>query len=362
MEADRPNEALIIIEKMSAQKKKSEQAYLETMSEMRKMILAKKDRKAYEDCLRALFYMHTIDEFSSDQFADIYHHRFPVMQAASLTQQYVRRRRMKQIGNVPDRWLMYNKRAGERLAQMLGVRCLQTEYGFTLEQIPRRENIVVKPQNGTGSKGVFIVRGFDDIWSVDYAKQLHSWEEMIGLLRMDRQNGRFSSDEYEIQQAVYENNATKTPARDLKFFAFYGEIAAVEEIVRTPQKGIWWWSPDGKRIEADIGLDVPAYLKPHGFAPEMIEAACKLSLGIPAPFLRLDFLVGEDGLYFDEFCSMPGSSTIRSLEYASPRWNRIFGNMYLKAEMRIVNDLLEGKTFDEINEFNRIYDAKHKKK
>lgn len=136
----------------------------------------------------------------------------------------------------------------------------------------------------------------------------------------------------------------KTPACDLKFFAFYGEIAAVEEIGRMPQKGIWWWSADGKRIEADIGLDVAAHLKPHGFASEMVEIARKLSLGIPAPFLRLDFLVGEDGLYFDEVCSMSGSSTIRSLEYASPQQDRIFGNMYLKAEMRIINDLLAGKS------------------
>ncbi len=45
----------------------------------------------------------------------------------------------------------------------------------------------------------------------------------------------------------------------------------------------------------------------HGVTQEQIEIAKYISLQIPAPYMRIDFLRGHDEqIYLVEFCSSPG--------------------------------------------------------
>jgi hypothetical protein len=72
---------------------------------------------------------------------------------------------------------------------------------------------------------------------------------------------------------------------------------------------------------------------------------------IPCPYIRIDFLKGEKNVYFTEFCTAQGN--INSL---NKKANTLFGNMYLKAEMRIINDLINGKTFESLKQFNEKWE------
>lgn len=345
---------------LALEKQKSNLGYLEKMKVMRTLIKKNKVDEQHKETLKTLFMAHSISEFSSDQYADIYQMKFPAMQASSLRMSYVRRRRMRQIGRVPERWLTYNKRIGEEFAERCGVRIPETQYDLAFHEIPHKTNMVIKPNNGSGSKCVYIIKEPDEIWSVERLKSLHRWEEMEEEIRISLEKKRIPADKFEIQQCIYGNKKEKAPAHDLKFYSFYGEIGAVLEIARYPEKAYWWWTADGRPI--NFGKAMPEHMQPQGATAEEMEVARKLSAKLPIPFMRLDFLKAEDGLYFDEFCAMSGGQGATVLEQYGDTYDHIFGTLYLKAEMRLINDLLDGKAFPEITEFNRDCDERFGKK
>lgn len=354
------NDAAVLahLKQMASEKRRIKKSYLDQASEIRKAVYRYRNSLS-QDYLKVLFDMHSIDEFCWEQFADIYKYRFPIMQAAPLTQQYVRRRRMKQIGNVPDRWLPYSKEAGLLFADMANVRHAKTEFNIPIEKIKPRKDIVIKPMVSRGSIGAYLITDLDHILVPKDQILLKSWDEMLDHAKklFDK---KIIENTYMIQEFIYADALTKMPAHDLKFYTFYGEIGCVNEICRDPGLGYWWYTPEGKPI--NIGINNPPEVSPIGFKPEYLKIVQELSSKIPCPHMRIDFLVGEDGIYFSEFCSQTGSEVERILEVVSPSWDRSMGNMYLKAEMRIINDLLAGKRFDEINEFNRICDKRYRKK
>ena len=89
---------------------------------------------------------------------------------------------------------------------------------------------------------------------------------------------------------------------------------------------------------------------------------------VPCPHLRIDFLVGHDRMYLCEFCTFSGGGNSGGknsgmlLEQRMPSYNRQFGKMYLQADGRIMEDLLNGKKFETLMEFNRICAEELRKK
>lgn len=361
-----PEQALRIAKRLADERKKTTRTHLREADELRKIIMSSGNGELFADALKELFYLHSDDEFRYAQFADINAMRLPVMQAASLRKQFVRRRRMKQIGAVPERYLMFSKQAGEEFAQMAGMKCADSEGGYTVETLPRRDDIVIKPDNSHDSIGAYIVFEENRILCVESQRFLHSFDEMKQQLNEEVKNGRILKDSFVVQEAVYGNRRKKTPSHDLRFYTFYGEIPIITETVhipadeRDPTKYSmdyyqWFWDADGQALDL-VKEKPPEENQPRGFTVEELEEVRRLSLMIPAPYLRIDYLGSEEGLVFDEFTGMTGRGiVIPELDF--PSWDRKLGNEYLKAEMRLVNDLLEGKRFDLINEFNQKFAA-----
>ena len=107
-------------------------------------------------------------------------------------------------------------------------------------------------------------------------------------------------------------------------------------------------------IETSSGQTQAAYGKPvetgkyekpkgegHGVTREQIETAKHVGLQIPAPYMRIDFLKGHDGICFTEFCFAPGGFGQFDAESDLRP-----GGLYLRAEIRLQNDLPGGKAFD----------------
>jgi len=67
--------------------------------------------------------------------------------------------------------------------------------------------------------------------------------------------------------------------------------------------------------------------------PDEAEARLKV--------FRIDFLKGHDGICFTEFCSAPGG-----FEQFDAESGLRPGGLYLRAEIRLQNDLPGGKAFD----------------
>lgn len=234
---------------------------------------------------------------------------------------------------------MSSKREGYRLAKQLGVKT--PTYDSTpspLEKLEFRPDTVVKPPRGEGSAGVYLIRDESHITSVVNGQVFSGYDELRQRMQENVESLRTVQDAWLTEEMIYEDTATKTPARDLKFYTFYGEAPLVLEVVRSPFKGFTWWDADGNKTTTGKykNLDFEGI----GFTQEAYDAAIEISKAIPAPFIRVDFLNGEDGPVLGEFTGHPGK-----YEQFNRLTDRVLGKHFLEAESRLFRDLLAGKKF-----------------
>lgn len=300
-------------------------------------------------------YLEAVSQLSVDELTlhDVVmiarNHRAPLRHADSFFRKIVERRRKKQLGAVPEKYLGHSKKADVQFAESAGVPVPATLWAGRISDIPQslKAGTFLKPTKSSGAKGAFYLFCSDNLFSVHSSKQLQTWDELLIACR--KQMAPQSADEitWELQELVQEYD--HTPARDLKFFAFYGQVGLVQEVLRHPVKQYEFFNADGSL--ADCGRDrtyEPRFLDPEdtitdkgGLTMDKLETAQDLSLQIPAPFMRIDFLNGAEGLLFCEFSSSPGMSHTFNEDY-----DQRLGRMYLEAEMRLADDLLAGKPFE----------------
>jgi glutathione synthase/RimK-type ligase-like ATP-grasp enzyme len=207
--------------------------------------------------------------------------------------------------------------------------------------IKPQEHIVIKPLTQANSKGAYMVQQADDILDLGRRKPLQDWIELEAGLREDLEKGTVTEDKWIVQELIYEDAERTQPARDLKFYCFYGEVALILEICRFPEKQFCWWNAKLEQIET--GLYEDKRFTGAGVTPEQIKFAASMSAKIPTPFIRIDFLKGWQGLVFCEFAALfPGE--YHGLTDSIDTW---LGNCFLDAEGRLMEDLLNGKRFEE---------------
>src|SRR5699024_11098961 len=119
---------------------------------------------------------------------------------------------------------------------------------YTVETIPEREEIVIKPVDAAGARGVYLIHEQNYIFDVRNAQILTSYTQLKEALQQDLDSGAVDEDAWLIEQLIYENKKQLIPARDLKFYSFYGKVGLILEIVRDPEIRHTWWTRDGKRI------------------------------------------------------------------------------------------------------------------
>jgi hypothetical protein len=121
---------------------------------------------------------------------------------------------------------------------------------------------------------------------------------------------------WQIQELIYEEGGS--PARDMKFWSFYGRIGLIQEVSRYPIKEYQFFNLDGTLAAA--GQDhyprfrdlADTVTDKGGLSEEKLEHVRWLSQQIPAPFIRIDFLNAPAELVFLEFSAAPGMSHSRS--------------------------------------------------
>lgn len=80
----------------------------------------------------------------------------------------------------------------------------------------------------------------------------------------------------------------------------------------------------------------------QGIPPEWESLAAIISISPPLPFVRQDFFRTNKGLYMGEFTGWLGTFENFNLEY-----DRYLGKELVKADVRLRNDLANGKTSSE---------------
>lgn len=274
-----------------------------------------------------------------------------IPQADSFWRSILTRRRKKQLGVVPEKYLGISKDHDERFARLAGVVGAKTLYRGDFSGLPRDvASSVAKPVKSSDSRGAFYV--FEGgLYSIAQSKAVADWDAAERLAADELRIGGPHDVSWELQELVTRGGR---PAHDLKFYCFYGRIGAILEIARYPTQRYAYFDGDLEPIDfrsnQKPGFDnlAETNVMSGSLSTAKLDTVRKMSLKIPVPFMRIDFLDADDELVFCEFSSAPGLS-----HALQPDHDQRLGAMYHEAEIRLLDDLLAGKGFDDYKEFGR---------
>jgi hypothetical protein len=261
--------------------------------------------------------------------------------ATSLRVTLIMRTRKMQVDrtSVPE-WILNNKiKAYEFIDRLGSKRPRVIKPSVRLENLAPMDRIVIKPYNGSGSRGLYLVFKTNKIYKIKSKETMPTWDALLTSMKDDLATGAVREDRWIVEQLIVEDGDAYKPARDLKFYCFYGQAALVPEILRFPDTAYCFWTRDKTRTET--GAYINEYFDGIGFTDSMLETAESISQQIPSPFIRIDFHSSGSELVFCEFTPRPGGAWLYSKEV-----DEQLGDAYLAAEGRLLNDLLSGKKFD----------------
>lgn len=203
------------------------------------------------------------------------------------------------------------------------------------------EEVVIKSNGGTASRGVMPLRRTSGGWTVVTTSNTISASEIVDLLRARAAEGLVHGP-YFAEELLGRGVGNLLPV-DVKIYAFYGEISHVllrrvsvhGDSSATTFRVIY---PDGtdagpviRGMTHDEGIPVPPNLD------AMCDAAARLSLGIPRAHVRVDMYDIDGRVVFGEFTPRPGNP----MDY-EPVLDEAIGHYWERAHARVLNDLLDG--------------------
>lgn len=278
-----------------------------------------------------------IDELSEPITRLLSQHKVPLSQAASFKRLLIQATRRRQLYSFQPEWKLNNKRNAYEFIDQLGIpRPKIYEQKKPIDSITLKPGSVLKPENGASSVGVFIIGENQNVQEVRTG-EIVSTEEAIDKIKNYLNKGIIQKDVWMLEEFIggFENNHP-VPARDLKFYCFYGEAGFVLEVDRSNKARYCEWLPDGTL--ADTGRYTNNSFVGNGFSQQEKELAEEISRKVPTPFIRIDFLKSKDKFVFGEFTPRPGQFSSFNREF-----DRYLGECYLKAESRLLKSMLDRK-------------------
>jgi hypothetical protein len=235
------------------------------------------------------------------------------------------------LGGINHEWRVNDKVAGADFARSAGIDCPLRHGVFSRASIPDLDGVVIKPVQGTKSRGVFIRHDQRII-------ELKSGTVLDSTAALQERMLAFPAADWLVEEFLPDVQLDGSPARDLKFFCFFGRVFMAVEVVRYPDYRCCWWSRAGHAIET--GYLGEFRFDGLGFDAAELAAAEHLSAQIPAPFMRIDMLKSSRGTRFGEFTPRPGE-----YDKFNAATDHELGKEFLLAESRLVETLLGGEQF-----------------
>ena len=254
----------------------------------------------------------------------------PLLGCVSFRQSMASRSARSQMGGKCHEWKLNSKVRAVEFAQELGLPVPKHFGTFAPGELSDVNHRVIKPYSGAGSKGVFLVGGSEGL---DVFRA-----ESFPVEELSERMAAIESKRWISQELISSSPRDPRPARDLKFYCFYGRVALVLEVERFPERRYCWW--DGRGNSVCTGKYTNSVLDGAGFDARALRMAKKLSRSIPAPFCRVDLLKGHDRTVFGEITPRPGGFH----EFDAETDFRL-GKAFMQAEGRLQQDLLKGKSF-----------------
>lgn len=219
-----------------------------------------------------------------------------------------------------------------------------------LDDLELQPGTVIKPESGAAASGVFWVDSERNLFSFATKRKYRSLDEAKVELKGKK---ALAEPVWKIEQLIEKEPGV--PAHDYKVWMFYGEVGVIQEVRRNPQVegpySFFYHRPDGSEFKIN---GTRKKLESDGVPNGVIDAATKISLASPVPYLRVDFLANESEFYLGEITPHPGGNYAGEMFDAA---DKELGSLYINAEARLFADLLDGKSFDE---FFAVYSTNNK--
>lgn len=263
----------------------------------------------------------------------------PLGSAASFRDNLTRTTRKRQLSGVRHELELNSKSKGYRFVRELGIRHPKVlSKAVPWEELSLVRPSVLKPSSGSSSNGLFLLLP-DEIIEVKSGRAVADENHLMKKLEDLLQSGVIKRDRWVLEELIADTQGEViVPARDVKFYCFYGKVGLVLEVDRQRGGHYCEWLSNGQR--ADTGRYQSKRFEGDGFTKQQLAMAKKISQQIPAPFMRIDFLRTPSDFAFCEFTPRPGQYNTFNDEF-----DRYLGQLYLAAEARLFDDLLRGKSF-----------------
>ncbi|MCL5255753.1 MAG: hypothetical protein M1363_06470 [Gammaproteobacteria bacterium] len=249
---------------------------------------------------------------------------------ASFRLQLVIAARRRELSGHKAEWFLNNKRSAyEFIDKMKVSRPALYADGVQAEAIEFRPQSVIKPLSGAAATGIFLIIDETQIVEVKSGRRLGSYAELRDAMQGLLADRSVAKDQWLHEELIADVNGDQViPARDLKFYCFYGKVAMILEVNRDNGAKYCEWLPDGTR--AETGRYTEVKFDGAGFTAAQMKQVESLSRKIPVPFIRIDFLATEQRFVFGEFTPRPGQFHTFNDEF-----DLYLGRYYLAAEARL---------------------------
>lgn len=238
-------------------------------------------------------------------------------------------------------WKLDIKNSAYEFVDAIGARRPESDkQRYSFAEAPKRFPGVLKATRATGSRGCYLLFSEDHMVHIRDGRAFSSLDELAAHARkLMRSKSNPVHDNWMWEEMILEDSRARVPARDLKFYAFYGEVVIMRETARVDGdlKVAFW---DAESIQKEMGHEQHFDFDRVGFTADEAKLVSDISLQIPHPYARIDMLKGEGELVVGEFTPRPGN-----FDEFNDDWDRILGEAWVRAESRLMGDLLRGKSF-----------------
>lgn len=245
----------------------------------------------------------------------------------------------RQIGLRNPAWLLDDKIAAYKFIDSLNIPRPASDHRiYQFSEIEEQYPCVIKSTRSTGSRGCYLALSPNRIVHVYDNLEFSSWSKLnkhAAQLMDPKTPGHTLANKWFVEDLVVRNSA---PANDVKFFSFYGDIVLILEMRRQGKIEYCFYNPDNSIPETGLQR---TFFEGEGVTEADLELVRRISSEIPYPFVRIDMLRSDNGLVFGEF-----TPRIGGYDEFDPVWDRKLGESWARAESRLLDDHLSGKSFE----------------
>lgn len=201
---------------------------------------------------------------------------------------------------------------------------------------------VLKPTHEASGKGVIICYSETNMLYLNSRREIKTLTDLEVFCNDLLSRKVVRRDSWMCEELILSSDSEI--ARDIKFYIFYGKIGLILESQRIPEVKRSWRNEKFEHVKTGKYDDI--LFVAEDLPQELITLAQDISLKLPIPFIRIDFLVANGKYYLGELTPAPERYWTFNDE-----WDLTLGKYYQNACMRLINDIGYGKKFEEYNYF-----------